>query len=90
MDGKGPFGGNVFKNPASYINVIMSIKYTIQHNLHLISEGSLLHSQGAAIWNDLSLRVFLVFILGPCNNTVTCTIGVHLVRLFKILMKLQI
>ena len=38
---KKPSGTQGIKNPTRYINLIMSIKYTIQHSLHLISEGNL-------------------------------------------------
>ena len=39
--GKKPSGTQGIKNPTRYINLIMSIKYTMQHSLHLISEGNL-------------------------------------------------
>ena len=35
----------------------------------MILAGRLFHSAGAAIWNDLSPRVFFVFSMGNCNSS---------------------
>ena len=37
--------------------------------MSLTLAGRLFYSVGAAIWNDLSPRVFFVFPIGNCNNS---------------------
>ena len=60
---------NNLKSNQSNNNSLYSSLKNKKSSMSLILAGRLFHNTGAAVWNDLSPRVFFVFLMGNCNSS---------------------